>query len=145
MSNQGQICTATSRILVQEGIYDKFVEAFKEHTLKTSTVGDPFKDTTFQGPQVTRAQYERVLSYIDTGKSEGANLAAGGEAYKDVNGKGFFISPTIFTNCTDKMKIWREEVFGPLWSLRLSKRRKRQLHWRMIRRMVLGVLYLLRI
>ena len=113
MSNGGQICTATSRILVQEGVYDKFVEAFKAHTKTTSQVGDPFKDDTFQGPQVTKAQYERVLSYIDAGKSEGASLIAGGEAYKDVNGKGFFISPTIFTNVKDTMKIYREEVFGP--------------------------------
>ena len=113
MSNMGQICTATSRVLVQEGVYEKFVEAFKKHTEETSVVGDPFKDDTFQGPQVTKAQYERVLSYIDSGKSEGAKLAAGGEAYKDVNGKGFFIEPTVFTDVKDSMRIYREEVFGP--------------------------------
>ena len=113
MSNMGQICTATSRIFVQSGIYDKFVEAFKAHTKTTSQVGDPFKDETFQGPQVTKAQYERVLSYIESGKSEGASLALGGDAYKDVNGKGFFIEPTVFTGVTDNMKIFREEVFGP--------------------------------
>jgi aldehyde dehydrogenase (NAD+) len=111
--NQGQVCTATSRILVQEGIYDKFVESFKEHVKKTSVVGDPFKDDTFQGPQVTKTQFDRVLSYIESGKSEGATLVAGGEAYKNVGGKGFFISPTIFTNVKDNMKIYREEVFGP--------------------------------
>lgn len=113
MSNMGQICTATSRILVQEGVYDKFVEAFKAQTAATSQVGDPFKDDTFQGPQVTKAQYDRVLSYIEAGKSEGAVLAAGGAAYKDVNGKGFFIQPTIFTNVTDNMRVYKEEVFGP--------------------------------
>lgn len=113
MYNQGQVCTATSRVLVQEGIYDKFVEAFKEHVKKTSVVGDPFKDETFQGPQVTKTQFERVLSYIESGKSDGATLVAGGEAYKDVGGKGFFIAPTIFTNVKDNMKIYREEVFGP--------------------------------
>lgn len=113
MSNQGQICTATSRILVQDKVYDKFVEMFKEQVKSVSKVGDPFKDETFQGPQVTKAQYEKVLGYIDSGKSEGATLATGGEAYKDVNGKGFFISPTIFTNVKDNMKIYREEVFGP--------------------------------
>lgn len=113
MSNMGQICTATSRILVQEGVYEKFIEAFKEHTKATSRVGDPFKDDTFQGPQVTKAQYDRVMSYIESGKSEGARLVAGGEAHKDVNGKGFFISPTIFTDVKDDMKIYREEVFGP--------------------------------
>jgi aldehyde dehydrogenase (NAD+) len=68
MSNQGQICTATSRILVQDKIYDKFIEAFKEQIKSASVVGDPFKAESFQGPQVTKAQYERVLNYIETGK-----------------------------------------------------------------------------
>ncbi|KAI9682105.1 MAG: mitochondrial aldehyde dehydrogenase [Caeruleum heppii] len=113
MSNMGQICTATSRILVQEGVYDKFVELFKDQVKQVSKVGDPFKDETFQGPQVTKTQYDRVLSYIEAGKSEGATLAAGGEPYKNANGKGFFIAPTIFTNVKDNMKIYREEVFGP--------------------------------
>ncbi|KAF2771025.1 aldehyde dehydrogenase-like protein [Teratosphaeria nubilosa] len=113
MSNQGQICTSTSRILVQEGIYDQFVEAFKKQVSAVSKVGDPFKDDTFQGPQVTKAQYERVLSYIESGKSEGATLALGGEAYKDVGGKGFFVAPTVFTNVKSTHRIFREEVFGP--------------------------------
>lgn len=113
MSNQGQICTATSRILVQEGIYEKFISAFKDHVKTTSVVGNPFDDATFQGPQVTKAQYERILSYIEAGKSEGATLLSGGEPFKDVGGKGFFIAPTIFTDVKDTMKIFREEVFGP--------------------------------
>lgn len=114
MSNQGQICTATSRILVQEGIYDKFIAAFKEHVTKTSVVGNPFEESTFQGPQVTKAQYERVLSFVDAGKSEGATLALGGEAYKNVgDGKGFFVAPTVFTDVKDNMRIFQEEVFGP--------------------------------
>lgn len=110
----GQICTATSRILVQEGVYDKFVSAFKSQITSTSKIGDPFSDETFQGPQVTKAQYERVLGYIEAGKSEGATLAMGGEAYKNVGaGKGFFVSPTVFTDVTSNMKVFREEVFGP--------------------------------
>lgn len=113
MSNMGQICTATSRILVEETIYDKFVDLFKEQVKQVSKVGDPFKDETFQGPQVTKAQYEKILSYVESGKSEGATLALGGESYKDVNGKGFFIAPTVFTNVKDNMKVYREEVFGP--------------------------------
>lgn len=113
MYNQGQVCTATSRILVQEGIYDNFVKSFKDYVSKASVVGDPFKDDTFQGPQVTKAQFERVLSYIEAGKSEGAKLISGGEAIKDVGGKGFFIAPTIFADVKDDMKIYREEVFGP--------------------------------
>lgn len=114
MSNMGQICTATSRILVQEGVYDKFVEEFKKQVKEVSVVGDPFSETTFQGPQVTKTQYERILSYVESGKSEGATLLIGGEASKTgPNGKGFFISPTVFTDVKDTMKIFREEVFGP--------------------------------
>jgi aldehyde dehydrogenase (NAD(P)+) len=114
MYNQGQVCTSTSRLLVHESVYDKFVSVFKEVVASTSKVGDPFDDETFQGPQVTKAQYDRVLSYIEAGKSEGATLVSGGEPYKNVGaGKGFFIAPTIFTGVKDNMRIYREEVFGP--------------------------------
>ncbi|RMZ86896.1 hypothetical protein DV736_g5878, partial [Chaetothyriales sp. CBS 134916] len=114
MSNQGQICTSTSRVLVQESIYDKFVELFKEAVKNTSKVGDPFAEDTFQGPQVTKAQYDRILSYVESGKSEGAKLVAGGVPYRNVGeGKGFFIEPTVFTQVSDQMKIYREEIFGP--------------------------------
>jgi aldehyde dehydrogenase (NAD+) len=114
MSNMGQICTATSRVLVQEGCYDKFVGIFKEVVKSTSKVGDPFAEDTFQGPQVTKAQYEKVLGYIESGKSEGATLASGGVPHKQVgDGKGYFIEPTIFTDVKDTMKIYREEIFGP--------------------------------
>lgn len=116
MSNQGQICTATSRILVQESIYDAFVAAFTKEVKDVSVVGDPFAETSFQGPQVTKTQYERVLSYVESGKAEGANLVAGGgEAFTKgpSEGKGFFITPTIFTDVKPTMKIYREEVFGP--------------------------------
>lgn len=114
MYNQGQVCTSTSRILVHDSVYDKFVALFKEVVKSTSKVGDPFHDDTFQGPQITKAQYDRVLSYIEAGKSEGATLVSGGEPYKNVgDGKGFFIAPTIFTGVKDNMRIYREEVFGP--------------------------------
>lgn len=114
MSNQGQICTATSRILVQETVYDAFVEAFKKQVKEISVVGDPFAENTFQGPQVTKVQYERVLGFIQEGKAEGATLTSGGEAFTGVgNGKGFFIKPTVFTDVTPSMKIYREEIFGP--------------------------------
>ncbi|KAH8794779.1 aldehyde dehydrogenase-like protein [Hyaloscypha finlandica] len=115
MSNQGQICTATSRILVQDSLYDNFVEAFKKQVAELSVVGDPFAETTFQGPQVTKAQYERVLGFVQAGKEEGATLVSGGEAFTkgSPSGKGFFITPTIFTGVKPSMKIFREEVFGP--------------------------------
>jgi aldehyde dehydrogenase (NAD+) len=114
MSNSGQICSATSRILVQESVYDSFVTAFKSHVQEVSVVGDPFAESTFQGPQVTKAQYDRVMGYIKSGKEEGATLVAGGEAFTSVGtGKGFFIKPTIFTHVKPSMKIYREEIFGP--------------------------------
>lgn len=114
MSNSGQICSATSRILVQESVYDAFVAAFKSHVQEVSVVGDPFAESTFQGPQVTKAQYDRVMGYIKSGQEEGATLVAGGEAFTSVGtGKGFFIKPTIFTHVKPSMKIYREEIFGP--------------------------------
>ncbi|KAL8325197.1 hypothetical protein RB597_008453 [Gaeumannomyces tritici] len=112
MSNQGQICTATSRVLVHESVHDKFVQLFTEAVRKTSIVGDPFEEATFQGPQVTKAQYERVLSYIQSGRDEGAKVAIGGEPLPQ-KGKGYFIAPTVFTDVKPTMKIYREEIFGP--------------------------------
>ncbi|KAG0648462.1 Aldehyde dehydrogenase [Hyphodiscus hymeniophilus] len=115
MSNQGQICTATSRILVQESVLESFIEAFKKQVQEMSVVGDPFAETSFQGPQVTKAQYERVLGYIKTGKEEGATLISGGEAHTKAtpSSKGFFVMPTVFAGVKPSMKIYREEVFGP--------------------------------
>ncbi|OKL58094.1 Aldehyde dehydrogenase [Talaromyces atroroseus] len=113
MSNQGQICTATSRILVQDEVYDRFLAKFKEQVKQISKVGDPFEESTFQGPQVTKAQYDRVLSYAEIGKSEGATLALGGQPASKKEGKGFFVEPTVFTDVSSQMRIYQEEVFGP--------------------------------
>ncbi|KAI4724525.1 aldehyde dehydrogenase-like protein [Aureobasidium sp. EXF-10728] len=112
MSNQGQICTATSRILVQKSIYEEFVDAFKERVKTTSVVGDPFAETTYQGPQVTKKQYDSVLSYIERGKSEKATLVCGGGAVE--GSKGYYIAPTVFSDVTDDMTIYQEEIFGPV-------------------------------
>ena len=113
MSNQGQICTATSRILVQDSIYDAFVEKFIQTTKEVSKVGDQWSEDSYQGPQVSKVQYERVLEYVEAGKAEGATLAAGGKPL-DVNTKGFFIEPTIFTEVKESMRIFQEEIFGPV-------------------------------
>lgn len=107
---------------MQQKIYDTFVSQFQTAVKSTSTLGDPFSESTYQGPQVSKAQYDRVLQYIDSGHKEGATLASGGRpsplsthsTLDDKGGKGFFIEPTIFTNVRDDMKIYREEVFGPL-------------------------------
>jgi len=117
MSNMGQVCCATSRVFVHKSLYQQFIDAFKERVKSTSKVGDPFEQGTFQGPQVTKQQYERVLGYIEAGNSEGAKLECGGQPFKSASGKGFFIEPTVFSGVKDDMKIFREEVFGPFVSI----------------------------
>ncbi|KAG6422901.1 hypothetical protein SASPL_113283 [Salvia splendens] len=111
--NQGQICVAGTRLFIQEGIYDKFVARLLE-LLKTWVVGDPFDPNVNQGPQVDKKQFERVLSYIELGKKEGATLLTGG---KPLDRKGYYIEPTIFTDVTDGMTIAQEEIFGPVMSI----------------------------
>ncbi|KAI0155716.1 aldehyde dehydrogenase [Pestalotiopsis sp. NC0098] len=113
MSNQGQICTATSRILVQAGIYDRFLDAFKKQIQNVSIVGNPFDESTFQGPQVSKAQLNRIKDFVSVGKSEGARLEVGGDSGVNAGGKGYFIQPTVFTGVDPKMRIFQEEVFGP--------------------------------
>ncbi|KAF2487183.1 aldehyde dehydrogenase domain-containing protein [Neohortaea acidophila] len=109
--NQGEVCTSTSRIYVEDSIYDKFVELFVKEVKAASKVGAPFDDGTFQGPQVSRAQFDKVMKYIDIGKQEGAKVEMGGSK---VEGDGYFIQPTIFTNVEEGMKIMTEEIFGPV-------------------------------
>jgi aldehyde dehydrogenase (NAD+) len=111
--NHGQCCCAGTRIFVQEDIYDKFLEAFKKRALENK-VGDPFKEETFQGPQVSQLQYDRIMSYIKSGKDEGATLVTGGERHGD---KGYFIQPTIFSDVKPEMKIMQEEIFGPVCAI----------------------------
>jgi aldehyde dehydrogenase (NAD+) len=111
--NHGQTCCAGSRVYVQDGIYDKFIERFKARAA-ANKVGDPFSAETFQGPQVSKLQYDRVMGYIDEGKKSGATVETGGERHGD---KGYFIQPTIFSNVTEDMKIMQEEIFGPVCSI----------------------------
>lgn len=111
--NHGQCCCAGTRIFVQEGVYDKFLEKFKARAAK-NVVGDPFAEDTFQGPQVSQLQFDRIMGYIKLGKEEGATIEMGGERHGD---KGYFIQPTIFSNVTSDMKIVQEEIFGPVCSI----------------------------
>ncbi|KAK6542828.1 aldehyde dehydrogenase (NAD(P)(+)) ald5 [Orbilia ellipsospora] len=111
--NHGQCCCAGSRIYVQESIYDEFVKKFKERAQK-NVVGDPFHKDTFQGPQVSQLQYDRIMDYIKIGKDEGATIETGGERHGDV---GYFIQPTIFSNVNHDMKIMQEEIFGPVCAI----------------------------
>jgi len=111
--NHGQCCCAGTRIYVQDGIYDKFVAAFKKRA-EENKVGDPFHHETFQGPQVSQLQYDRIMGYIQAGKDDGATVETGGERHGD---KGYFIQPTIFSNVTSDMKIMQEEIFGPVCAI----------------------------
>lgn len=113
MSNQGQICSATSRILVHEKIHDAFVKEFVAHIKSDYKQGDVFNDQAVVGPQVSQGQYEKVLGYIKVGKDEGAKIALGGEA-NAAAGKGFFIQPTVLTEVQQTYRVAREEIFGPV-------------------------------
>ncbi|PWY68708.1 ALDH-like protein [Aspergillus eucalypticola CBS 122712] len=113
MSNQGQICSGTSRILVQEDVYEQFIAAFREYTAKSSKVGDQFGEDISQGPQISKTEVDQVMSYILSGVRQGARLVLGGTPLNQ-GGPGFFILPTIFADVTDDMIISREEIFSPV-------------------------------
>ncbi|MCO6048595.1 betaine-aldehyde dehydrogenase [Mesorhizobium sp. RP14(2022)] len=113
----GQVCSNGTRVFVQRGLHDRFVERLVERT-KTIRIGDPLDPETQMGPLVSEAQHRKVLDYIETGRSEGATLACGGNV-PNLQGfeRGFFIEPTVFTGVSDSMRIAREEIFGPVMSV----------------------------
>ena len=113
----GQTCIAGSRLLLQESIHDAFVEKLLA-LAKTARMGNPMSLETQVGPVTTRPQYDKVLSYIDIAKNEGAKLRmGGGPATRPECGKGWFVEPTIFTGVDNRMRIAQEEVFGPVLSI----------------------------
>jgi len=113
----GQTCIAGSRLLLQESIHDAFVEKLLA-LARTAKMGDPLSMETQVGPVTTRPQYEKVLSYIDVGRNEGAQLRlGGGPATRPECGKGWFVEPTIFTGVNNQMRIAQEEIFGPVLSI----------------------------
>lgn len=113
----GQVCSNGTRVFVQDGIRDAFVERLVERT-EAIRIGDPLDPDTQMGPMVSREQFEIVMSFIEKGKAEGATLLSGGAQHKvDGFGGGHFVQPTIFGNVADDMTIAREEIFGPVLSL----------------------------
>ena len=113
-ANKGEVCSAGSRLLVHEKIYDEFVNTLADLARKMK-VGDPLDPDAEMGSQISQTQLERILGYIRTGKEEGARLVCGGE--RDVEGekaKGYFVKPTIFADVKPEMKIAQEEIFGPV-------------------------------
>ncbi|MEX0682751.1 MAG: aldehyde dehydrogenase family protein [Dehalococcoidia bacterium] len=111
--NQGEVCSAGSRIVVEQGIYDSFVDGLSQRA-STIKVGDPLDPETYMGPVVNDEQFDRVMSYIEIGKGEGAQLMTGGERIGD---RGYFVQPTIFAGVDNGMRIAQEEIFGPVASV----------------------------
>ncbi len=111
--NQGQCCCAGSRVFVQESIRDEFIERIVSRAAERK-LGNPFDTSTMQGPQVDQDQFDKILSYIEKGRSAGAACLTGGNRFGD---KGYFIEPTIFADVTDDMPIATDEIFGPVMSI----------------------------
>ena len=115
-SNNGERCTAGSRILVQRSIYPRFVERFTERARRIS-VGDPLDEATLVGPMISPAHLAKVRSYIELGPKEGASLLCGGLATPELPAalqKGNFVLPTVFADVDNRMKIAQDEIFGPV-------------------------------
>jgi aldehyde dehydrogenase (NAD+) len=110
---KGEVCAAGSRLLVEESVHDELMSKVIERANKM-VAGDPLNPKTRLGAIVSKEQMDTVMRYIDSGKSEGAKLVAGGERTDIGTGKGYFVKPTIFDDVDPKMKIAREEIFGPV-------------------------------
>ncbi|WP_405410198.1 aldehyde dehydrogenase family protein [Maribacter sp. Asnod1-A12] len=111
--NQGEVCTCPSRMLVQESIYDKFIERVIERT-KAIKMGHPLDPNTMMGAQASNDQFEKILSYIEIGKEEGCEVLTGGsQAYNEGLEGGYYVEPTILKG-NNKMRVFQEEIFGPV-------------------------------
>lgn len=112
--NQGEVCSAGSRLLIEESIHDKFLERLVERTKKI-TIGPGLKEDVEMGPLISETHLNRVLAYIELGKKEGAKLVCGGNRIMEGNlEKGYFVEPAIFTDTSPEMRIVQEEIFGPV-------------------------------
>lgn len=116
--NQGEVCTCQSRILIQEDIYDKFIERMISR-VEAIKIGNPLDSDTMMGAQVSSDQYKRIISYCDIGKEEGAEVLTGGAINSVVDG-GFYIKPTVLKGTND-MRVFQEEIFGPVTSVTTFK------------------------
>ncbi len=118
--NQGEVCTCPSRALIQESIYDKFMEKCLAR-IEAIKLGDPLDASTMMGAQASKDQYEKILHYVNIGKDEGAELLIGGESFDNpAHPDGFYIKPTVFKG-NNKMRIFQEEIFGPVLSVTTFK------------------------
>lgn len=118
--NQGEVCSAGSRIIIEESIKDKFVARLAERA-NAMTLGNPL-DNPDMGPLISEKHMNTVLKYIETGKAEGATVVCGGYRYTEGEcAKGYFVRPTILDNCTPDMTVVREEIFGPVVTIQTFK------------------------
>jgi aldehyde dehydrogenase (NAD+) len=108
--NAGQVCSAATRVIVEDSIHDAFVEKLAKRA-SGLRIGDPLETSTTLGPLISRSQMDRVLGYIDAGRGEGASVVSGGARSGN---RGFFVEPTVFAGVTGDMRIAREEIFGPV-------------------------------
>ncbi|RQU47881.1 aldehyde dehydrogenase family protein [Burkholderia cenocepacia] len=114
--NQGEVCSATSRVLVQRGIYDRLLERLKEQTQKL-TIGNGLQDGVLLGPLVSKGQYEKVREAVERGVSDGARLVVGGGRPAHLD-KGYFMEPVVFADVPVDSWVWNEEIFGPVVCIR---------------------------
>ncbi len=119
--NQGEVCTCPSRILVHENIFERFMDRVVQRT-NAIKLGNPLDGTVMMGAQASEDQYHKILGYLELGKSEGARVLCGGEAFHQNSGleNGYYIKPTIFSG-HNKMRIFQEEIFGPVTSVATFK------------------------
>ena len=114
LGNAGQDCCARSRVLVERSIYDRFTKSLVD-AFNRIHVGDPLDEKTEMGPLITTEHRKRVMTYIESGRSEGATIATGGKPPQgDLYSRGWFLAPTVFIDAKPEMKIAREEIFGPV-------------------------------
>jgi len=123
--NQGEVCTCSSRLLVQESIYEQFMERVVARTEAIKT-GDPLDAATMMGAQVSLAQHDKIVNYINIGLSEGARVLTGGSTNDIVSG-GYYIKPTILSG-TNEMKVFQEEIFGPVTGVTTFKDEEEAIH-----------------
>jgi len=114
--NQGQVCCAGSRLFLEKSIQDEFMTKLKERA-EGLRQGNGMDEKTQIGPQVSKEQQERIMSYIEAGQKEGAKLVCGGERPGGELAKGYFVKPTVFSGVNNSMKIAQEEIFGPVLSV----------------------------